>query len=363
MLTFTLQGIQGCRLEAACKCGRAAVLANSTTRPTSGSVRLEIMPKCSSCGRQLALRRTQRTASGRPVRLHFRRTIHAFGNSQRDTEVSHLVQTWWVRFAAIPRVIVITCRAYRSSPLWRKLVQLVPKKPVVFLGGTCSTTTWRQDVAVPFCRANDFNYFDPQEPARSWSPGLIHVEERAKLESSAFIFYVSNAARSLTSMIEVAYLVARRKNLIAVISRMPVHVGDCDEASGDPERDYITSSEQEQLCRARDELVRLVECNGYPVFETLQDALDSCAALIRERAEVDELISKHALLPLQLVASRYRDRMSHLHFAFIACAAGASHIQFSQVNFSVWLFLNCSVVGGLLWWKCWIDRFDFNGWV
>lgn len=50
--------------------------------------------------------------------------------------------------------------------------------PLVFLGGSCNPTTWRQDIAIPFLESVGLSYYNPQ--VSEWKPELVFVENRAK---------------------------------------------------------------------------------------------------------------------------------------------------------------------------------------
>ena len=49
---------------------------------------------------------------------------------------------------------------------------------VVFLGGSCNPTTWRDDLAIPFLKENSVTYYNPQ--VSNWRPELIEIEDQAK---------------------------------------------------------------------------------------------------------------------------------------------------------------------------------------
>ena len=44
----------------------------------------------------------------------------------------------------------------------------------VFLGGSCNPTTWRKDIAIPFCEQHSITFYNPQ--VDDWTPDLVEIE-------------------------------------------------------------------------------------------------------------------------------------------------------------------------------------------
>jgi hypothetical protein len=87
--------------------------------------------------------------------------------------------------------------------------------PMVFLGGSCNPTTWRQDIAIPAFEAAGVTFYNPQ--VASWSPELVAQEAAAKADAAILLFVVCARTRGVASMIEVAELVARNRDVVVVI--------------------------------------------------------------------------------------------------------------------------------------------------
>ncbi|VDD74633.1 unnamed protein product [Mesocestoides corti] len=86
---------------------------------------------------------------------------------------------------------------------------------VLFLGGACNPTTWRQEKAIPVLEQEKIPYYNPQ--VEEWSPELIALEREAKERSFLLLFvFDPNLTRGLASLVEVAYLAALGRRLVIV---------------------------------------------------------------------------------------------------------------------------------------------------
>ena len=66
--------------------------------------------------------------------------------------------------------------------------QLQPNlSPLVFLGGSCNPTTWRQEIAIPFLESEGLSYYNPQ--VSEWKPECVFTENRAKRVSELRISF------------------------------------------------------------------------------------------------------------------------------------------------------------------------------
>ena len=87
----------------------------------------------------------------------------------------------------------------------------------VFLGGTCSRTTWRGSIAIPLLEAHQISYYNPQLPPGEWSIRKMAEENLAKQTSKCMIFVISTHSPSTASMTEAAYLISSGKPIYLVI--------------------------------------------------------------------------------------------------------------------------------------------------
>ena len=78
------------------------------------------------------------------------------------------------------------------------------KPPEVFLGGTCGSTTWRKDIAIPLLEHEGITFFNPQ--VEDWNPDMMIQEMQAKKNCKVLFFGINNETRGVGSMIEVAAL-------------------------------------------------------------------------------------------------------------------------------------------------------------
>lgn len=77
----------------------------------------------------------------------------------------------------------------------------------------------------------------------SWSPLQLEREERAKCRSSVFLFNLTRDARSLASLLEIAFLTGMRTHLNCIVQFSAVRVQRTDSNSFEPNRAIICSGD------------------------------------------------------------------------------------------------------------------------
>lgn len=196
----------------------------------------------------------------------------------------------------------------------RKMSKGIPKYEV-FLGGSCNPTTWRQDMAIPMLKSLGITYYNPQ--VSHWGPELIELEFQAKQNAAILFFVIDNQTRSVASMIEAAYLSARRQKLILVIH---AYQGPGQKIWGEE----ITEEEYEDLTTGQMMLQDLVERQGIPVFESVPIALNCTAKVLRENISVQELGLKDFAQPVKMAHVQLGDKLIKLREAFDALDTSGS---------------------------------------
>ncbi|XP_035705943.1 uncharacterized protein LOC110845987 isoform X2 [Folsomia candida] len=145
----------------------------------------------------------------------------------------------------------------------------------VFLGGACNPTTWRQDIALPMLKDMDITFFNPQ--VTNWEPRLIELEHHAKENADVLFYVIDNQTRGIVVMIEVAYLVAKQRNVVLVINGFK-EPGQriCNEP--------LSKIEYEDLTFSQMVLQDLIDIHGTPVFHNdIPTALNSTAKIIKDK--------------------------------------------------------------------------------
>ena len=87
---------------------------------------------------------------------------------------------------------------------------------LVFLGGACNPTTWRQDTAMPMLDSMEISYYNPQ--VEDWSPDLMEIEAVAKAGAKFLLMVIGTKTRAIASMVEAAELVLSDRNVPLVIT-------------------------------------------------------------------------------------------------------------------------------------------------
>ncbi|XP_060079047.1 uncharacterized protein LOC132558496 [Ylistrum balloti] len=176
----------------------------------------------------------------------------------------------------------------------------------VFLGGSCNPTSWRQDTAIPFFKQHGITFYNPQ--VQSWREELVELEARAKQRADILFFVIDNQTRAITSMIETAYLVATRRQVIAIIHEYDKNMKICGEE--------VSKSEVMDLLRARLILVDLVERNSIPVFTNMETALRCTRTVLDKGLKVENLIVEDGVQPVLYGYLKVGTALLHMREAF-----------------------------------------------
>ena len=78
----------------------------------------------------------------------------------------------------------------------------------VFLGGTCSTSTWRNELIPMFDKKVD--YFDPQLPPGAWNKKAAAQEDACKKVAKVLVFVISPEGLGTYSGFEISECSSKR---------------------------------------------------------------------------------------------------------------------------------------------------------
>lgn len=205
---------------------------------------------------------------------------------------------------------------------------------LVFLGGSCNPTTWRTEVAIPYFRQAQINFYNPQ--VQTWRPELIEEENQAKSDAGILLFVIDNQTRGVSALIELAELVAGNRILVCVLKEF---IRPDSRICGQ----IVGVKEYHELRHAQLVIKCLMERRGVPVFSNLPEALDYCAQLIKQQLSTDELIRRfthsyqQGLLkhPIKLV--RLREIFRSLD------VANVGEIRMYDVQYAYRLITGCTI--------------------
>ena len=89
----------------------------------------------------------------------------------------------------------------------------------VFLGGTCGSTPWRKEIAIPKLEAFRVKCFDPE--VADWTPECIPREAEAKANAAVLLFFIDGSTRGIASMIEAVEYAHSGRAVICHIQDIP----------------------------------------------------------------------------------------------------------------------------------------------
>ncbi|OWF54682.1 uncharacterized protein LOC110442397 [Mizuhopecten yessoensis] len=225
------------------------------------------------------------------------------------------LQTYYLRKPVTPQPRSMYRERSSSSPCKRWQHR-------VFLGGSCNPTSWRQDTAIPFFKQHGITFYNPQ--VQSWREELVELEARAKQGADILFFVIDNQTRAITSMIETAYLVATRRQVIAIIHEYDKNIKICGEE--------VPNSEVKDLLRGRQILVDLVERNSIPVFTSLNTALTCTQTALDKGLKIEELIVDDGVQPVLYGYLKVGTALLQMREAFNSMdSTGSCHISAKDV--------------------------------
>jgi len=166
----------------------------------------------------------------------------------------------------------------------------------VFLGGSCNPTTWRKDLAIPMLNRAGVTFYNPQ--VDDWHEGLIALEAKAKAQAPVLLFVIDKHTRALSSMVEVAELIAVGRKTITVIQ----DIDENDLVAGE----RISGSQLKDLNRCRAYLADVVMRHGRLetgiVYKNISKALQACVKMVKSLRHFPErpAIEEHGETELRL---------------------------------------------------------------
>lgn len=131
----------------------------------------------------------------------------------------------------------------------------------VFLGGSCSPTTWRRDLIIPMLENANITYFNPQ--VDHWIPALVHQEAVAKKLAKVLLFVVDDQTRALASLIEIMELMLMARCLVLVIRSIPLGATITGMT--------INNEERLDLNNCRDYVRQMARDKGIRVFDDIAE--------------------------------------------------------------------------------------------
>jgi len=137
-------------------------------------------------------------------------------------------------------------------------------KTQVFLGGTCGTSTWRQEIAIPLLEQAGVSFHNPQLAEGEWGEAHQFDDMRAKAEADVQLFVISGETRGVSSVGEAAYILGRNKPVALMVEDIRP-----DTCIG---RRTLDAQECEDLNRGRMLIRALAYSHGVPVFTTVAEA-------------------------------------------------------------------------------------------
>jgi hypothetical protein len=136
---------------------------------------------------------------------------------------------------------------------------------MVFLGGSCHPTSWRQTQAIPQLSQAGISYFNPQ--IDNWSEAFMVLENIAKEGAEVLLFVIDPLTRAIASMLEATELISRGRTVVLCIESIEPETVVGDEV--------VTERQLADLNRARNFLrdLGLRNPRNCAVFDSVDGAL------------------------------------------------------------------------------------------
>ncbi|XP_070532848.1 uncharacterized protein [Ptychodera flava] len=142
--------------------------------------------------------------------------------------------------------------------------EFTPMKRDIFLGGSCSDSTWREDIAIPLLRKRGLTYYNPKK-AR-WSIRYIPLEHEAKEHCRWLLYVVTDTTRGVGSIVEAAHYIGQGRNVILCLQELTEStVVKGEKLSSKAVRDYN---------RGRKYLADLANRRNVPIFDDVAESVE-----------------------------------------------------------------------------------------
>jgi raw len=144
--------------------------------------------------------------------------------------------------------------------------------PDVFLGGTCSASTWRQDLAIPRLDQEGITYYNPQHPENSYHtiPGAMNTEDIMKFQCPQILIVIGRDSRGTATVTETAELICCRLVVYVVLKMM-------DEKNTVINGERLSERDVRDANRQRETLIKIRDRRRpeLPFYSSIEDALDA----------------------------------------------------------------------------------------
>uniref|UniRef100_T1IR01 EF-hand domain-containing protein n=1 Tax=Strigamia maritima TaxID=126957 RepID=T1IR01_STRMM len=157
-------------------------------------------------------------------------------------------------------------------PLFKMMEWIVPRRRIrlashqhdVYLGGSCDTTSWREDIAIPILRKTGLTFFNPQ--TNYWSGNRFTPIEATAIDNCrVLLFVITNTCRSLSTMAIAAHYIGLNCKVVLCIQYLPENcIMNFDRLSVGSIKDYN---------RGRTYLSDLANRENIPVFDEIDEAV------------------------------------------------------------------------------------------
>ncbi|XP_053402451.1 uncharacterized protein LOC123548397 isoform X2 [Mercenaria mercenaria] len=164
------------------------------------------------------------------------------------------------------------------------------RKRRVFLGGSCNPTSWRSEIAIPYFKDHGITFYNPQ--VQHWKPELMELEAQAKQMADFLFFVIDTKTRAISSMIEVAYLVATQRQVVVIMC-------EYKEPNIEIDGQRLSDSEMLDLVKGRLILTDLVERNSIPIFSDIHKALKCTQKILTHSMQVQDLKLQDGAQPVR----------------------------------------------------------------
>ncbi|KAK2719830.1 uncharacterized protein LOC136037094 isoform X1 [Artemia franciscana] len=133
----------------------------------------------------------------------------------------------------------------------------------VYLGGSCGSSTWREDIAIPLLKKNGLSYYAPQ--TAKWSRRFIPSESRHMDSCRILLFAITKETRSMAAMCMAAHYIALGCQVVLCVQYLE---DDC-EIMGEK----LSKLAIQDYNRGRAYLSDLANRERIPVFDNVEEAV------------------------------------------------------------------------------------------
>ncbi|XP_065175806.1 uncharacterized protein LOC135805660 isoform X1 [Sycon ciliatum] len=172
---------------------------------------------------------------------------------------------------------------------------------MVFLGGSCGNTAWRQRIAIPHLQRAGVAFYNPQTAPGTWEFGNIPEQINYMKTFGVLLFVITSETRSTASLVDASFNIGLMQQSIIT------YIQDVSE-DGNVAGEALSRTAVQDYNRGRAYLRNVCRERNIPMYVSIEKALQSCVNLICKGYPLRDGLTESAVVPSPQVAAQSTEK-------------------------------------------------------